>query len=323
MGIFDKRVAFKPFEYPEVMQYKDSIRHSYWIHTEWTFTSDRHDFTKLNEVEKNAIKNALLAISQIEISVKKFWTKLGDRFPKAEFDQVGTTFGESEVRHADAYSHLLEILGLNNDFDMLLQNEVIQGRVDYLTKYLKGASDNSNENYTLTLTLFSIFIEYVSLFSQFVVIKSFNKYKNIFKDIDNVVQATQKEEQIHGMFGIAMIKYIQEEFPEWFNDEFYHKLERACIKAFNAECKIIDWMFEAGELEFLKKDVVVEFIKGRFNESLELIGGNKVFEVDEEKAGELRWFEEEIHSEVNTDMFHKKPVTYSKKMQAIQAEDIF
>ena len=82
-------------------------------------------------------------------------------------------------------------------------------------------------------------------------------------------------------------------------------------------------MFEAGELEFLKKDVVVEFIKGRFNESLELIGGNKVFEVDEEKAGELRWFEEEIHSEVNTDMFHKKPVTYSKKMQAIQAEDIF
>jgi len=45
-----------------------------------------------------------------------------------------------------------------------IQNPVIQGRVDYLTKYLKGASDNSNENYTLTLTLFSIFIENVSLF---------------------------------------------------------------------------------------------------------------------------------------------------------------
>jgi len=79
----------------------------------------------------------------------------------------------------------------------LLQNPVIQGRVDYLTKYLKGASDNSDENYTLTLTLFSIFIENVSLFSQFVVIKSFNKYMNCLKDIDNVVQATQKEETLH------------------------------------------------------------------------------------------------------------------------------
>jgi len=323
MGIFDKRVAFKPFEYPDIMEYKDAIRHSYWLHTEWNFTSDIHDFKKLNEVEKNALKNAMLVISQIEVSVKKFWTNLGDRFPKAEFDQVGTTFGESEVRHADAYSHLLEVLGLNDQFAMLLQNPVIQGRVDYLSKYLKGAADNSNQNYTLTLTLFSIFIEYVSLFSQFVVIKSFNKHKNILKDIDNVVQATQKEEQIHAMFGVCLINHIKNEFPEWFNEEFYAKLKRACQKAYDAEVKIIDWMFEAGDLDFLTKDLVVEFVKDRFNESLVLIGTEGIFEVDTEKLEALRWFYDEIHSDVNTDFFHKKPVTYSKKMQAITAGDLF
>lgn len=323
MGIFDKRVTFKPFEYPDIMEYKDAVRHSYWLHTEWNFTSDIHDFKKLNDVEKNAIKNALLAISQIEVSVKKFWTNLGDRFPKSEFDQVGTTFGESEVRHADAYSHLLEVLGLNDDFTMLLQNPVIQGRVDYLTKYLKGAAENSNQNYTLTLTLFSIFIEYVSLFSQFVVIKSFNKYKNILKDIDNVVQATQKEEQIHAMFGICLINHIKEEFPEWFNDEFYAKLKRACQKAYDAEVKIIDWMFEAGDLEFMPKELVVEFIKDRFNESLNLIGTEGIFEIDRNKIEKLKWFTDELHMDVNTDFFHKKPVTYSKKMQAIQSGDLF
>jgi hypothetical protein len=109
MSIFDKRVAFKPFEYPEVLKYKDAINHSYWLHSEWNFLSDIHDFhTKLTSIERNAIKNALLAISQIEISVKKFWTKLGDRFPKAEFEFVGVTFGESEVRHSLGYSHLLQ-----------------------------------------------------------------------------------------------------------------------------------------------------------------------------------------------------------------------
>lgn len=323
MGIFDKRTAFKPFEYPDILQFKDAIRHSYWIHTEWNFTSDIHDFKKLDLVEQNAIKNALLAISQIEVSVKKFWTLLGERFPKSEFDQVGVTFGESEVRHADAYSHLLEVLGLNTDFDMLLENPVIQGRVDYLTKYLRGASENSNQNYTLTLTLFSIFVENVSLFSQFLVIKSFNKYKNILKDIDNVVQATQKEEQIHATFGVQLLKIIHKEYPEWFNDEFYEKLQRACKKAYEAEVKIIDWIFEAGELSFLTKDVVVEFIKGRFNESLKMIGAEPIFNVDQEKVKELQWFNDEILADVNSDFFYKKPVTYSKKMQAFQAEDLF
>jgi ribonucleoside-diphosphate reductase beta chain len=324
MGIFDKRVAFKPFEYPEILEYKNAINHSYWLVSEWNFIGDIHDFSvKLTDVEKSAIKNAMLAISQIEVSVKKFWTKLGDRFPKAEFEQVGVTFGESEVRHSDAYSHLLQVLGFNDDFVMLLENPVIQGRVDYLTKYLKGASDNSNENYTLTLTLFSIFIENVSLFSQFLIIKSFNKYKNTLKDIDNDVQATQKEETIHALFGVALIKLIQKEQPDWFNDEFFIKLQRACKKAYDAECNIINWIFEAGELEFLPKDVVIEFIKNRFNESLAMLGAEQAFDVDKKKLEKVRWFDDEIYAEVNTDFFHKKPVTYSKKVQAITAEDIF
>jgi ribonucleoside-diphosphate reductase beta chain len=324
MSIFDKRVAFKPFEYPEIIEYKNAINHSFWLVSEWNFLSDIHDFNvKLSETEKHIIKNAMLAISQIEISVKRFWTRLGDRFPKAEFEQVGVTFGESEVRHSDAYSHLLEVLGLNNEFNLLLENPHIQGRVDYLTKYLKKASDNSDENYTLTLTLFSIFIENVSLFSQFLIIKSFNKNLNVLKDIDNVVQATQKEEVIHALFGVYVIKQVQKEFPNWFNEDFYNKLYRACKKAYEAECNIIDWIFEKGELSFLSKDVVKEFVKDRFNTSIEMIGGKPVFEVDKEKLIQVKWFNDEIHAEVNTDFFHKKPVSYSKKMKAITAEDLF
>jgi ribonucleoside-diphosphate reductase beta chain len=324
MSIFDKRVAFKPFEYPEVLKYKDAINHSYWLHSEWNFLSDIHDFhTKLTSIERNAIKNALLAISQIEISVKKFWTKLGDRFPKAEFEFVGVTFGESEVRHSLGYSHLLQVLNLNDDFNELLDNPVIQGRVDYLTKYLKGASDNDNQNYTLTLTLFSIFIENVSLFSQFVIIKSFNKYNNILKDIDNVVQATMQEELLHALLGIYLINQIKTEFPDWFNESFYDKLYLACNKAYEAESNIIDWIFEAGELSFLSKDVVKEYVKNRFNESIRAIGGKDVFVVDKEKIAQVKWFDDELDVEVNTDFFHKKPVTYSKFMQAITEDDLF
>ncbi len=323
-NIFERRAAFKPFEYPDVTAYKDAINHSYWLVSEWNFTSDVHDFhVLLSPAEKSAVKNALLAISQIEVSVKRFWADLGKRFPKPEIEQVGITFAESEIRHADAYSHLLQVLGLNDDFGLLLQNPVIQGRVDYLTKYLKGAADNTDENYTLTLTLFSIFIERVSLFSQFAVIKSFNRHANTLKDVENVVQATQKEELVHALFGVCLIGHVRAENPDWFNDGFHAKLRRACLKAYDAECRIVDWIFEAGELPFLPAACLKEFIKDQFNEALALVGSEPPFAVDAALLENLRWFKEEVHAESSTDFFHKKPVTYSKFNKPITAGDLF
>lgn len=324
MSITEKRASFKPFEYQEVVKFKEAIQHSYWLVSEWNFISDMQDFhVALDDKERNIIKNAMLAISQIEISVKRFWPNIGQKFPKPEIEQVGVVFGESEVRHSDAYSHLIEILGLNSEFDLLLQNPVIQGRVDYLTKYLKNASDSSMENYLLTLTLFSLFIENVSLFSQFAIIKSFNKHKNILKDIDNVISATFQEEQVHALFGTWLITKMKEEKPDWFNEDFYKKIYRAAKKAYAAEDKILDWIFEKGELEFLPKAVVQEFIKDRLNTSIQDIGGEAVFEIDKELLKEIEWFKEELYAQTNNDFFYKRPVTYSKKLQSITEEDLF
>ena len=73
----------------------------------------------------------------------------------------------------------------------------------------------------------------------------------------------------------------------------------------------------------MTKSVVKEYVKKRFNESLKMIGGKAVFDVDMSKVAELKWFEDEIHAEVNTDFFHKKPVTYSKFSKSCKAEDLF
>lgn len=327
MSVFDKRIAFKPFEYPEVTQFRDAINHSYWLVSEWNFISDVNDYhTKLNPIEKNVVRHSILAISQIEVEVKKFWRQLGDRFPKAEFDQVGTTFGESEVRHAEAYSHLLQILGLNEDFSHLVHKPAIQKRVEYLQKYLKNVSVATVEDrkkFMNTLSLFSLFIENVSLFSQFAIIKSYNKHRNLLKDIDNVIQATQLEEQLHAKFGAWLVNQIKSEFPHWFDEDFSKELKKACNKAFKAECGVLDWIFEEGEPDFLSKEALIEFLKDRFNESLMMVGEEPMYEVDNVKLKSLQWFNDEINSEVNTDFFHKKPVTYSKKQQSIRSEDLF
>ena len=322
--IFEKRVNLKPYEYPQLYEYVPAIRHSYWIHTEFNFTSDIQDFkSRLTEVERSAIKNTMLAISQIEVAVKSFWGDLYHRMPKPEIGSVGSTFAESEVRHADAYSHLLEILGLNKDFAELKRKPEIMKRVQYLENSLRNSKSMDDQEYAECVLLFSLFIEHVSLFSQFLIIMSFNKEKNMLKGISNVVEATSKEEQIHGDFGIDLIKILKDEHPEWFTSEYYETIQRMCLKAFEAESGLLDWIFEAGELDFLPKHVVVEFIKNRFNNSLESIGIEKIFEVDKEAVLKTEWFEDEITGTKHGDFFVKRSINYSKRTQSITSEDLF
>lgn len=323
-NIFEKRVNLKPFEYPQLYEYTNAIRHSYWIHTEFNFTSDVQDFkTRLNQVERSAIKNTMLAISQIEVAVKTFWGDIYHRMPKPEIGAVGATFAESEVRHHDAYSHLLEILGLNEEFKNLKKKPVIMKRVHYLETALKNAKSEDNREYAESILLFSLFIEHVSLFSQFLIIMAFNKHKNLLKGISNAVEATSKEEQIHGDFGIDVIKIIRDENPEWFAEGYEAKIQELCRQAFDAESEVVDWIFEAGEIDFLPKRVINEFIKDRFNRSLESIGIEKIFEVDPAAMAETEWFDDEIIGTKHGDFFVKRSINYSKRTQSITSEDLF
>ena len=322
--LFEKRINLKPYEYPHLYEYVPAIRHSYWIHSEFNFTSDIQDFkSRLTDTERSAIKNTMLAISQIEVAVKSFWGDLYHRVPKPEIGSVGSTFAESEVRHADAYSHLLEILGLNNEFKKLKKKPAIMKRVRYLETALKNSRSDDNREYAESILLFSLFIEHVSLFSQFLIIMAFNKHKNMLKGISNVVEATSKEEQIHGDFGIDLIKILQKENPDWFTKEYHKNIQNMCIEAFEAEKDVVDWIFEKGELDFLPKAVVNEFLKNRFNNSLESIGIDKVFDIDQDLVSQTEWFDDEIIGTKHGDFFVKRSINYSKRTQSITSDDLF
>ena len=324
MSIFNKRINILPYDYPSLLQYKDAIRHAYWIDTEFNFTTDIHDFkVNISDNEREVIKRTMLAIAQIEVNVKTFWADMYKRMPITEIGDVGMTFAESEVRHKDAYARLLRILGLEDEFKTVVEIPAIKDRIKYLTKYLDGTRSSDNKMYAKSVLLFSLFIEHVSLFSQFLIMMSFNKERNILKGISNVVEATSKEEDIHGNFGSEIINIIKSENPEWFDEEFDKLVYSACNKAYKAECKILDWIFENGELDFLSKSTIQTFIKNRFNNSLKRIGMNELFEINIKELEKTLWFDVEITSTKEGDFFNKKQIDYNKKQKSITSEDLF
>jgi ribonucleoside-diphosphate reductase beta chain len=277
----------------------------------------------LNEKEQSAVQRAMLAISQIEIAVKNFWGDIYKRLPKPEIGNVGATFAESEVRHADAYSHLIQLLGLNKEFENLLEVPAIRRRIKYLEKSILNSKSVENQDYFESVVLFSMFVENVSLFSQFLVIMSFNKHKNVLKGISNAVEATSKEENIHAEFGFDLVNLIKKENPSWWTNELIEDLKQATIEAFEAESEIVDWIFEKGDVDFLTKEQTIEFIKHRFNVSLNSIGIDKVFETDEKLLETTEWFDDEILTTKHTDFFNKRSINYSKKSKSITLNDLF
>lgn len=324
MTIFDEQIARKPNRYPWAQEYIDAMWAGHWTPNEFTFTSDLQQYkTELTIKEQEIIKNALSAIGQIEISVKKFWTKLGDTLPHPALSDLGITMGNIEVIHNNAYEKLLDVLQMQDIFEENLKLDIIQGRVKYLRKYLDKVYTDNRKQYIYSLILFTLYVENVSLFSQFYIINWFNRYKGLLKDTAQQVAYTAKEETLHALAGVKIVNTIREELPELFDAELEAKILHEAEQSYLAECKIIDWMIGDYKDEKISADILKGYVQRRLNDSLEMIGFKKIFEVDPSIVELTTWMDEDVMGNTMTDFFHKRPVEYAKKTQSIQADDLF
>lgn len=322
--IFEEQVSRKPNKYPWTEQYIEAMHNGFWTDKEFNFKSDVQQFkVSLSDQEREVIVRTLSAIGQIEVAVKTFWAKLGDNLPHPSMQDLGYVMANIEVIHNNAYERLLNVLDLEDIFEENLKLEWIQGRVKYLRKYTHKFYKDSKKQYLYALILFTLFVENVSLFSQFYIINHFARFKNVLKDTDQQVKYTRNEENIHALVGVKIINTIREEYPDLFDSELESRIAHEAVQAFEAESKIVDWMVNGLNEECLSSPILKEFIKNRINESLIQIGFKKVFEIDEKLLSLTTWFDEELLGNNMTDFFSSRPVEYSKKNQSFGEDDLF
>lgn len=324
MGLFEEQISRKPDLYPWTQQFMDAMHHGHWTDKEFNFQSDLHDFkVKLTDLEREMLVKSLSTIGQVEISVKKFWLKLGDNLPHPSISDLGCVMANIEVIHGNAYERLLEVLGLEQAFDDILKLDIIKGRVNYLRKHLHKFHSDNRKQFVYSLILFTLFVENIALFFQFYVILWFGRYRNCLKDTTKQVEYTSREEDIHAKVGIRLINDLQEEYPDLFDDELKQKVLYESEKYLNYECEIIDWLLGDFDHKKLSKPILKNLIKARMNGSLSEIGYEKIFTVDKDLLKETDWFDEQLLGNNMTDFFYSRPTEYSKKNQSFGEEDLF
>lgn len=317
MSIFDKRVNYKPFEYPEVMTFINAMNSSFWVHSEIDFTADIQDFkSNLSAVEKEIVKRSLLSIAQVEVGVKQFWGNLYRYFPKPELNGLGSTFAECEFRHSEAYSRLLEVLGYNREFEKLLDIPIFQKKLELIQNSLYAGKDVVSK-----LLFFTIVIENASLFSQFANILSFTRFKGYLKNTSNIIAWTSIDEQTHANAGVYLLNKLEEE--GFVPPEMKEKMAEDVKNYIHYEEELLDWIYEEGELDFFTKEDMLNFMKRRVDDSLQKIGISKLFNITDEQFRPMKWFEEDVFANELDDFFAKRPTAYTKHDKSISAADLF
>ena len=322
MGLFDERIAYKPFEYPEY--YTEGWlkqAQAFWLHTEISMQSDIKNWNEeLNDKEKNLVGNILLGFAQTECAVSDYWTqKVVGWFPKHEIQQMAMMFGSQETIHAVAYSYLNETLKLEN-YEAFLHEPATADRFDNLVAY----DGNNSIGIGKSLAIFSAFAEGVSLYSAFAVLYSF-QLRNLLKGIGQQMKWSVRDESLHSKMGCKLFRHMCEEDNSLLS-ECREDIIAAAETMVNLEEKYINKMFEMGDVEGIKSYDLKQFIKKRTNEKLVELGYvdlGSYFAYDTKAAANLDWFYHLTGGVTHTDFFATRPTDYSKAGEGEDFEDIW
>jgi ribonucleoside-diphosphate reductase beta chain len=217
---------------------------------------------------------------------------------------------------------VLDQLALNDLFSEALKTPCMKSRISYMNKSL-ASKDGDNQDYVKALIFFSLFVENVSLFSQFLTISVFNKELNQVNGLAQGISATQLEEDLHATVGANIIQDLRKEKPLWFTPELEAEVHEMISEAYKAELSIIDWIFEEGELDFLPKKVVIEYIKMRTNKGLTMAGFAPYFELDEALLQQIEWFDIQTKTTIHRDFFSGHSTNYTKNTTSFTEDDLF
>jgi len=322
MGLFDERVAYKPFEYPDY--YTEGWlkqAQAFWLHTEISMQSDIKNWNEeMTDKEKHLVGNILLGFAQTECAVSDYWTqKVVGWFPKHEIQQMAMMFGSQETVHAVAYSYLNETLKLE-DYEAFLHEPATAERFDNLVAY----SGKSTIGIAKSLAVFSAFAEGVSLYSAFAVLYSF-QLRNLLKGIGQQMKWSVRDESLHSKMGCQLFRHMCEE-DETLLEACKEDIYTAAKTMVELEEKYIDKMFEMGDIEGIKSYDLKQFIRKRSNEKLNELGYSdkrRFFHYDKEAASNLDWFFHLTGGHTHTDFFAVRPTDYSKANEGEDFEDIW
>ncbi|MFF3673588.1 ribonucleotide-diphosphate reductase subunit beta [Streptomyces sp. NPDC002120] len=299
-------------DYPTAVEFADKQMDVFWHPNEINIEKDVQDLrVNMTPAETHGVVTTLKLFTLYELLVgNEYWAgRIKQDFPRPDIEFMATTFGFMEISvHARFYSKLNEALMLDTDefYESYINDETLSSRIAFVNKM---ADDKDT---ALAVAVFSM-LEGAVLYSSFAFLKHFQSQgKNKLKNVCSGINFSVRDENLHALAGAWLFNTLCEE--SGYDEERMADLHTGVVKAaetiYEHESRIVDMIFEKGQIDGIKAEDLKTFIKSRINLCLTNLNMLELYEVKDNPVAE--WFYKGINAYSFGDFFYGVQNEYNR-----------
>jgi ribonucleoside-diphosphate reductase beta chain len=237
-------------------------------------------------------------------------------FKPIEVQMMLAAFSNTETIHIDAYSHLLDTIGMDeSEYQAFMKYKEMKDKYDYMQRF----GMDTKEDIATTLAVFGAFTEGLQLFASFAILLNFPRF-NKMKGMGQIITWSVRDETLHTNSIITLFKTFVQENPEVWSEKLRSRLYEACATIVHFEDAFIELAFEVGGIEGLTAREVKQYIRYIADRRLMQLGLKEIYLVD---SNPLPWIDEMLNGIEHTNFFENRVTEYSRAATTGDWSDVF
>jgi ribonucleoside-diphosphate reductase beta chain len=315
--VTDERNYYKPFQYNWAYEAYKTQQHLHWMPEEVPFADDLKDYRLLDEDSKKLIGTLFRFFTQSDVDVAGgYATHYLPTFKPPEIRMMLSAFAAMEAVHMDAYSTLIETLGVpENEYQMFMKVKAMSDKHEYLGNF----NMSTKRDIAKTVAVYSGFTEGVQLFSSFAILLNFPRH-NLMKNMGQIITWSIRDEDLHVDSMSKVFRSFIRENPEIWDDELKYEIYCACERVVEMEDAFIDEVFQSLVVQDLTKEEVKGYIRFIGDKRLMGLGMKKIFN---STNNPLKWIDYMVNAVEHTNFFENRSTEYAKASTTGNWQDIF
>jgi ribonucleoside-diphosphate reductase beta chain len=313
--IFKARDVYKPLVYPWADELWRKHEQMHWLAREVPLHEDVRDWNnKLTQEDRNFLTDVFILFTQSDVDVAGGY--IDDYFPhfkQPELRMMLLGFAAREAVHIDAYSFLVETVGMEDSFyKKFLDIGVMKAKHDFFNTFVsssKSGKKKKKEQVLAQIAGISAFTEGMFLFSSFVMLLAYPR-KNMMKGMGQIVSWSVLDEQMHVKGLTKIFNTIVEENSSFLTRDVIDDIRATGEMMAELEFDFIDYVYrKKQDMHGLDKDQLKEYIKYTVDLRLKDLNVPTLFGVN---LNPLPWVDEMISSQNHENFFEARATSYAK-----------